>query len=185
MPAYTIAHNAGVEGAVVVGKLLEQTNLSIGYDAAKGSSSFCLIQNLFNACIWDIGCYPAVNYSCLCHHFHQTWATTFSALEISITYFWVSTVLLQLSTLTWWRLELLTLWRLLEHLLLMLPGTFSLFEFCLPAHYKFQLIANRWFLVMFSVFHLSLICKLWAYSWLFIRHGNKRSLRSLSESKSL
>jgi chaperonin GroEL len=35
MPAYTIAHNAGVEGAVVVGKLLEQTNLSIGYDAAK------------------------------------------------------------------------------------------------------------------------------------------------------
>lgn len=38
MPAYTIAHNAGVEGAVVVGKLLEQTNLNIGYDAAKGSS---------------------------------------------------------------------------------------------------------------------------------------------------
>lgn len=38
MPAYTIAHNAGVEGAVVVGKLLEQTNLSIGYDAAKGLS---------------------------------------------------------------------------------------------------------------------------------------------------
>jgi chaperonin GroEL (HSP60 family) len=40
MPAYTIAHNAGVEGAVVVGKLLEQTNLSIGYDAAKGLSYF-------------------------------------------------------------------------------------------------------------------------------------------------
>lgn len=36
MPTYTIAHNAGVEGAVVVGKLLEQTNLNIGYDAAKG-----------------------------------------------------------------------------------------------------------------------------------------------------
>ncbi|XP_024393311.1 chaperonin CPN60-2, mitochondrial [Physcomitrium patens] len=35
MPAYTIAQNAGVEGAVVVGKLLEQTNMSIGYDAAK------------------------------------------------------------------------------------------------------------------------------------------------------
>ncbi|KAG0579617.1 hypothetical protein KC19_4G110300 [Ceratodon purpureus] len=35
MPAYTIARNAGVEGAVVVGKLLEQTNLNIGYDAAK------------------------------------------------------------------------------------------------------------------------------------------------------
>jgi len=40
MPAFTIAQNAGVEGAVVVGKLLEQTNLSIGYDAAKGSSPF-------------------------------------------------------------------------------------------------------------------------------------------------
>lgn len=42
MPAYTIASNAGVEGAVVVGKLLEQTNLDIGYDAAKGTGSFCL-----------------------------------------------------------------------------------------------------------------------------------------------
>jgi len=36
MPAYTIAANAGVEGAVVVGKLLEQDNLDLGYDAAKG-----------------------------------------------------------------------------------------------------------------------------------------------------
>ncbi|XP_024357317.1 chaperonin CPN60-2, mitochondrial isoform X2 [Physcomitrium patens] len=36
MPAYTIAHNAGLEGAVVVGKLLDQSNLNIGYDAAKG-----------------------------------------------------------------------------------------------------------------------------------------------------
>ncbi|CAM6103464.1 unnamed protein product [Calypogeia fissa] len=35
MPAYTIAQNAGVEGAVVVGKLLEQQSLEIGYDAAK------------------------------------------------------------------------------------------------------------------------------------------------------
>ncbi|CAM6026523.1 unnamed protein product [Sphagnum balticum] len=35
MPTYTIAANAGVEGAVVVGKLLEQNNLDIGYDAAK------------------------------------------------------------------------------------------------------------------------------------------------------
>eukprot|EP01018_Ginkgo_biloba_P028058 Gb_35390 [translate_table: standard] len=34
--AYTIAANAGVEGAVVVGKLLEQDNLDLGYDAAKG-----------------------------------------------------------------------------------------------------------------------------------------------------
>jgi chaperonin GroEL (HSP60 family) len=43
MPAYTIAHNAGVEGAVVVGKLLEQANLNIGYDAAKGLSLSSLI----------------------------------------------------------------------------------------------------------------------------------------------
>ncbi|XP_068664701.1 chaperonin CPN60-2, mitochondrial-like [Aristolochia californica] len=36
MPVHTIANNAGVEGAVVVGKLLEQDNLDLGYDAAKG-----------------------------------------------------------------------------------------------------------------------------------------------------
>lgn len=35
-PVYTIASNAGVEGSVVVGKLLEQDNLDFGYDAAKG-----------------------------------------------------------------------------------------------------------------------------------------------------
>ncbi|KAJ6826849.1 chaperonin CPN60-2, mitochondrial [Iris pallida] len=35
-PVHTIASNAGVEGAVVVGKLLEQDNLDLGYDAAKG-----------------------------------------------------------------------------------------------------------------------------------------------------
>ncbi|CAK9173636.1 unnamed protein product [Ilex paraguariensis] len=35
-PVYTIASNAGVEGAVVVGKLLEQDNSDLGYDAAKG-----------------------------------------------------------------------------------------------------------------------------------------------------
>ena len=35
-PAYTIAANAGVDGAVVVGKLLEQDNFNLGYDAAKG-----------------------------------------------------------------------------------------------------------------------------------------------------
>ncbi|KAF3793522.1 Chaperonin [Nymphaea thermarum] len=35
-PVYTIASNAGVEGAVVVGKLLEQDNLDLGYDASKG-----------------------------------------------------------------------------------------------------------------------------------------------------
>ncbi|WCJ24180.1 Chaperonin GroEL [Euphorbia peplus] len=35
-PVYTIASNAGVEGAVVVGKLLEQDDYELGYDAAKG-----------------------------------------------------------------------------------------------------------------------------------------------------
>ncbi|GJS95763.1 chaperonin CPN60-2, mitochondrial [Tanacetum coccineum] len=35
-PVHTIAANAGVEGAVVVGKLLEQDNPDFGYDAAKG-----------------------------------------------------------------------------------------------------------------------------------------------------
>ncbi|KAJ7539470.1 hypothetical protein O6H91_11G094700 [Diphasiastrum complanatum] len=35
-PTYTIAANAGVEGAVIVGKLLEQNDLNLGYDAAKG-----------------------------------------------------------------------------------------------------------------------------------------------------
>jgi len=36
MPVYTIASNAGVEGAVVVGKLLEQNDPDEGYDAATG-----------------------------------------------------------------------------------------------------------------------------------------------------
>ncbi|OIS96488.1 PREDICTED: chaperonin CPN60-2, mitochondrial-like [Nicotiana attenuata] len=35
-PVHTIASNAGVEGAVVVGKLLEQDDTDLGYDAAKG-----------------------------------------------------------------------------------------------------------------------------------------------------
>ncbi|KAG5249717.1 hypothetical protein OIU76_003622 [Salix suchowensis] len=35
-PVHTIATNAGVEGAVVVGKLLEQDNPDLGYDAARG-----------------------------------------------------------------------------------------------------------------------------------------------------
>ncbi|XP_021273635.1 chaperonin CPN60-2, mitochondrial-like [Herrania umbratica] len=36
MPVHAIASNAGVEGAVIVGKLLEQDNHDLGYDAAKG-----------------------------------------------------------------------------------------------------------------------------------------------------
>ncbi|GJN09115.1 hypothetical protein PR202_ga27091 [Eleusine coracana subsp. coracana] len=35
-PVHTIASNAGVEGAVIVRKLLEQENTDLGYDAAKG-----------------------------------------------------------------------------------------------------------------------------------------------------
>ena len=35
-PVHTIASNAGVEGAVIVGNLLEQENTDLGYDAAKG-----------------------------------------------------------------------------------------------------------------------------------------------------
>ncbi|CAH9056037.1 unnamed protein product [Cuscuta epithymum] len=34
-PAFTIASNAGVDGSLVVGKLLEQDNLNFGYDAVK------------------------------------------------------------------------------------------------------------------------------------------------------
>lgn len=40
-PVRTIASNAGVEGAVVVGKLMEQDNPDLGYDAARGLISFC------------------------------------------------------------------------------------------------------------------------------------------------
>ncbi|KAI3845570.1 hypothetical protein MKX03_019719, partial [Papaver bracteatum] len=35
-PTFTISENAGVNGAVVVGKLLDQDNVNLGYDAAKG-----------------------------------------------------------------------------------------------------------------------------------------------------
>ncbi|KAE8722552.1 Chaperonin CPN60-2 [Hibiscus syriacus] len=35
-PVHAIASNAGVEGAIIVGKLLEQDNPDLGYDAAKG-----------------------------------------------------------------------------------------------------------------------------------------------------
>lgn len=56
VPTYTIAQNAGVEGAVVVGKLLEQDNPNWGYDAAKGEAS-TLGLNLENtlsglSCFW-------------------------------------------------------------------------------------------------------------------------------------
>ncbi|KAG8380099.1 hypothetical protein BUALT_Bualt07G0158400 [Buddleja alternifolia] len=35
-PTFTIASNAGADGALVLGKLLEQDDLNLGYDAAKG-----------------------------------------------------------------------------------------------------------------------------------------------------
>merc|ERR1712195_266196 len=35
-PAHTIASNAGLEGAVIVGKLLEESNSSVGFNAATG-----------------------------------------------------------------------------------------------------------------------------------------------------
>lgn len=41
---YTIVSNAGVDGALVLGKLLEQDNLNLGYDAAKGLF-FQMLQN--------------------------------------------------------------------------------------------------------------------------------------------
>lgn len=44
MPIYTIASNAGVEGAIVIGKLLQQDNHELGYDAAKG---VCLLATIF------------------------------------------------------------------------------------------------------------------------------------------
>ncbi len=47
MPTYTIAANAGVEGAVVVGKLLEQNNLDIGYDAARGMLPVLHVVDMF------------------------------------------------------------------------------------------------------------------------------------------
>ncbi|KAJ3694996.1 hypothetical protein LUZ60_000373 [Juncus effusus] len=36
VPVMTIASNAGVDGAIITGKLLEQNDLNLGYDAAKG-----------------------------------------------------------------------------------------------------------------------------------------------------
>lgn len=35
-PTFTIATNAGFDGALVLGKLLEQDDYNLGYDAAKG-----------------------------------------------------------------------------------------------------------------------------------------------------
>lgn len=52
-PVYTIASNAGVEGAVVVGKLLESSDPDLGYDAAKGRSKklCCVFQKVCSFCL--------------------------------------------------------------------------------------------------------------------------------------
>ena len=44
-PAFTIASNAGFDGALVIAKLLEQDNHNLGFDATKGLF-FYLIQEL-------------------------------------------------------------------------------------------------------------------------------------------
>ena len=48
-PVHTIASNAGVEGAVVVGKLLEQNDPDLGYDAAKGKGSWLLFADVLTS----------------------------------------------------------------------------------------------------------------------------------------
>lgn len=49
MPVSTIASNAGVEGEVIVARLLEQDNPDLGYDAAKGLSSTIYKNRMVNA----------------------------------------------------------------------------------------------------------------------------------------
>jgi chaperonin GroEL len=44
----TLASNAGVDGAIIIGKLIEQEDLSLGYDAAKGLCFFnCIVAVCF------------------------------------------------------------------------------------------------------------------------------------------
>lgn len=49
-PVQIIASNAGVEGAVIVGKLLEQDNTDLGYDAAKGKGSLLITLAVEDSC---------------------------------------------------------------------------------------------------------------------------------------
>ncbi|KAK4591078.1 hypothetical protein RGQ29_021320 [Quercus rubra] len=44
-PAFTIASNAGFDGALVIGKLLEQDNHNLGFDAAKGPEGMGSVHN--------------------------------------------------------------------------------------------------------------------------------------------
>ena len=45
IPTKTIANNAGVEGAVVVGKVLENNDYNYGYNAAKGRVISYILDN--------------------------------------------------------------------------------------------------------------------------------------------
>lgn len=42
-PALTIAANAGYDGSLVVGKLLEQDDCNFGFDASKGESEIAFL----------------------------------------------------------------------------------------------------------------------------------------------
>lgn len=48
IPAKTIAENAGVEGAVVVGKILEQNSQTFGYNASTGQYVDMLESNILD-----------------------------------------------------------------------------------------------------------------------------------------
>lgn len=67
-PVHTIVFNAEVEGVVVDGKLLEQNNPDLGYDAAKGQCSpfsfFVVVFKYFFICVITIN--YVVNYFSCC-----------------------------------------------------------------------------------------------------------------------
>ena len=69
MPCKTIASNAGVEGAVVVGKLLDSTDPSLGYDAQTGE--YC---DLVGRGIIDPTKVRACARTCMCLCVHAIWS---------------------------------------------------------------------------------------------------------------
>jgi chaperonin GroEL (HSP60 family) len=69
----TIAANAGIDGAIVIGKLIEQEDLSLGYDAAKGL--FFLTMNILN-CV-------APTSTIFCHVHHHCQDTPKGSIQIS------------------------------------------------------------------------------------------------------
>lgn len=48
-PALTIAANAGYDGSLVVGKLLEQDDCNFGFDASKGESDSVFMKHTKSA----------------------------------------------------------------------------------------------------------------------------------------